>query len=239
MLPLPILNVRLQPCHEDWQLMTPTAQGRHCAQCNRTVLDFRHASQADLDTARTTSPDGRVCGRFLTGQLAPPPLLWPKLRRFLVALVLVCGLGLSGREAVAQIMARTPTVPSEVVSISQLSAAALELEPLPLKVSEPEFMGIVVEQMPKFKGGQAALEAYIKRNLRYPKGATQTGKVFVTFIITNTGRVKQASIRKGLEPLLNNEVLRVIRRMPAWQPGSQLGRPIDVRYTLPITFVRP
>ncbi|MBG8555152.1 energy transducer TonB [Hymenobacter guriensis] len=103
MLDLPILNVQLRACHEDWQQMTPTEQGRHCANCNREVFDFTNATQADLEAARATSPDGRLCGRFRVGQLAAPPKLRPRLRRFLVSLVLVCGLGLSAREAVAQV----------------------------------------------------------------------------------------------------------------------------------------
>ncbi len=104
MLPLPILNVRLRACAEDWQQMTPTQQGHHCAHCNRTVLDFTHATQAELEAALQSPPGGRVCGRFHPAQLAaeqPAPLpprvaLRPKLRRFLVALLLVCGLGLGG-----------------------------------------------------------------------------------------------------------------------------------------------
>ncbi|QJX46521.1 hypothetical protein HMJ29_06050 [Hymenobacter taeanensis] len=139
MLPLPILNVRLNTCHEDWQQMTPVALGHHCAQCDRVVLDFTTSSQADLAAAFHSSPDGRVCGRFRPEQLAPRPLLRQKLRRFLVALV--CGLGLSGQEALAQVrkgaLATTPPEAPQEHSANQ------------------PFGG--VEQMPVFQGGQERL----------------------------------------------------------------------------------
>ena len=51
MLDLPILNVRLRACPEDWQQMTPTPQGRHCSSCNRTVVDFTAATQTDRRTS--------------------------------------------------------------------------------------------------------------------------------------------------------------------------------------------
>ncbi|WP_240635353.1 energy transducer TonB [Hymenobacter rigui] len=90
--------------------------------------------------------------------------------------------------------------------------------------------------MPEFKGGRKGVLSFLKENLHYPEGATSEGKVFVTFTVAADGRVKNASIVKGLEPLLDQEVLRVIKLMPAWNPGNQQGRAVDVRYTLPITF---
>ncbi|RSK50821.1 hypothetical protein [Hymenobacter rigui] len=136
MLPLPILNVRLSACPEDWQQMTPTAQGRHCAQCQRTVLDFTQATQPKLEAAFRTSPDGRVCGRFQAEQLAPEqpaPLprrvaLRPRLRKFLVALLLVCGLGLSAREAVGQALLCFKPGQNELFEpLADVTAAALGL----------------------------------------------------------------------------------------------------------------
>jgi protein TonB len=242
MFPLPILNVQLNACHEDWQQMTPVALGHHCAQCDRVVLDFTNSTQADLAAAFQNSPDGRVCGRFRPEQLAPRLLLRQKLRRFLVALVLVCGLGLSGQEALAQLLNCSKT-PIEFASISKLSAEAIGLPSSFDRRRGSEFqkdfvLGMVVEQMPEFRGGQAALTSYLQKNLRYPDGATLSGRVFVTFIITPTGSIKDTRIVKGLEPLLDKEVVRVVNLMPTWKPGNQSGKAVDVGYTLPITFYR-
>ncbi|UYZ62471.1 energy transducer TonB [Hymenobacter weizhouensis] len=218
MLPLPILNVRLAACHETWQQMTPVAQGHHCAACNRTVLDFTAATQADLDAARAASPDGRVCGRFRPEQLAPVPRLRPTLRRFLVALVLVCGLGLSGREAVAQVQKGTK----------------LATIPAPESV-----FGAVVEQMPVFEGGQEALLRFIGQNLRWPDQTplTLSGRVFIQFVIDEQGRVRDAALLKGLHPALDAEAVRVVKLLDGkFTPGMQNNRPVPIKYTLPITF---
>ncbi|MDF7814296.1 energy transducer TonB [Hymenobacter sp. YC55] len=131
MLPLPILNVRLNACHEDWQQMTPVAQGHHCSICDRVVLDFTKSTQADLESAFQASADGRVCGRFRQSQLAPTLQLRPKLRRFLVALVLVCGLGLTSNEAWAQVRKATQMAncPNEIELILKTPR---ELNPITL-----------------------------------------------------------------------------------------------------------
>ncbi|WBA40937.1 energy transducer TonB [Hymenobacter canadensis] len=239
MLPLPILNVHLQPCSEDWQQMTPTAKGRHCASCQRTVVDFTDKTQADLEAARAASPDGRLCGRFRAEQLAPPPRLRPRLRRFLVALVLVCGLGLTSREAIGQFLtcAKPPT--TEFQSIADATAEALGLEPVSIsRTREYPMTGfITTEPMPVFPGGQDSLMAYMKRNLRYPDSTSDEGKVFISFVITKTGHIAQAKVLKGVDLMLNAEALRVVRQMPRWiQPPRQ--QPTEVSYTLPITFSR-
>lgn len=259
MLDLPILNVRLQPCHEDWQQMTPVAQGYHCASCQRTVLDFTDATQSDLEAARAASPDGRLCGRFRAAQLAPPPRLRPRLRQFLVALVLVCGLGLTSQEAWAQVQCFGSSPPTHLVlhrpqelnpailavranvlpTFSQRAVRQASLRDLPAQVPEPRtivFGMVGTEPMPSFPGGQDSLVAYLKRNLRYPASTTVEGKVFVSFVITQTGHITQAKVLKGVNPILDAEALRVVRQMPRWiQPSQQ--HTVEVSYTLPITFM--
>ena len=214
MLPLPILNVHLQACHENWQQMTPTTQGRHCAHCNREVVDFTNSTAADLEAARVAAPDGRLCGRFRQSQLAASrPQLRPKLRRFLVALVLVCGLGLSGREAWAQVRKGVKVAPIQIVLGG-------------------------VESMPEYPGGMTALLQLVAQNAHYPAGATQSGRVLVNFAISKTGKVDSIRIVKGLDPLLDAEAIRLMQLMPCWTPGEQNNVPVDVRYTFPITFSR-
>lgn len=58
-----------QPCHEDWEAMTPTAQGRHCAQCCKTVIDFTGWEVDAIATYLTQNAESRTCGRFTADQL--------------------------------------------------------------------------------------------------------------------------------------------------------------------------
>ncbi|UOQ73026.1 energy transducer TonB [Hymenobacter cellulosilyticus] len=259
MLDLPILNVRLNACSESWQQMTPTAQGRHCHSCDREVIDFTSGTQADLNAARAASPDGQLCGMFRREQVAAVtrPQLRPKLRRFVVALVLVCGLGLSSQEAWAQVRKarpatkRTPPKQEQVEDLNE----DVPVEPLIMGgvdalafYSEQDFVPVApsgpythVEQMPEFKdGGWAGLLDFIRRNQQWPVAASAEaeGKVFVKFVIDKTGRIQNAEVLKTPHPTLNAEALRIVQLLEGrFVPGRQNGQAVDVSYTIAIPFM--
>jgi TonB family protein len=98
---------------------------------------------------------------------------------------------------------------------------------------------IVVEELPQYNGGINALNSWIYANLKYPEEAYKkkiTGKVYVTFLITSTGKVKNAEVREPVNPLLDAEAKRLISSMPDWKPGTQSGKPVDVYYRVPVEF---
>jgi TonB family protein len=104
--------------------------------------------------------------------------------------------------------------------------------------AEPEPF-IVVESMPMFPGGDAALLKFVRENTRYPEKAKQqqiTGKVVVRFCITHTGKVNQINVLKGLSPELDAEAVRVVSKLPDFQPGTQGGKAVPVWYMVPIVF---
>lgn len=237
MLPLPILNVHLHACSEDWRQMTPTAQGRHCGHCNREVVDFTNSTAADLAAAHAAAPGGHLCGRFRQSQLAAEsrPQLRPKLRRFLVALVLVCGLGLSGREAWAQVQ--------QNVLLEEIKPAAPTHQQYGMPVNnlpatpEPEWVGKYYDNpTPQFPGGGAAMLRFIAQHTRYPKKETTEGKVFVNFVVTTSGALSNIHIQKGLSPTLDAEALRVIQKMPRWIPAKKQNQVVTGRFTVPVAF---
>jgi TonB family protein len=109
-----------------------------------------------------------------------------------------------------------------------------------MKKSENTF--ISVEEIPEFPGGTEAINPFIKANLQYPKKAVETGitgKVFVDFTITKTGKVETVKVSKGLHPLLDAEAVRVVKSMPNWKPGVQNGEKVDVKYQLSVSFFNP
>ncbi|TGE21410.1 energy transducer TonB [Hymenobacter aquaticus] len=249
MLNLPLLNVRLSACPVAPEQLTPTAQGHYCASCQRPVHDFTAGTQADLAAARAASPDGRVCGQFRREQLAAglpaaSPRLRPRLRRFVVALTLVCGLGLSAREAVAQVRKAElntrfrPTTELRLTTPEELSPLARRKDTLPVTGECTKVYTGAIELMPTFPGGIKALHAYMQHNLHYPDSVEAAGKVFITFLVTSTGAIANAKVMHGIDPVLDAEALRVVRQMPAWTPGQSNGKPSNVAYTLPITFSR-
>ncbi|MBO7045052.1 MAG: TonB family protein [Prevotella sp.] len=102
---------------------------------------------------------------------------------------------------------------------------------------EPAFD--VVEEMPQFPGGMAALMEFLSKNIRYPKEAFEAnkqGRVLATFVIETDGSISEAKVVKSVDPSLDEEALRVINAMPNWTPGKQSGKVVRVKYTVPINF---
>jgi len=98
---------------------------------------------------------------------------------------------------------------------------------------------VVVETLPEFPGGKDAMTAWIIANIKYRAEAEKakiTGKVYVSFLVDKTGKVKNAIIKKSASPSLDSEAIRVISSMPDWKPGSQSGKPVDVQMLVPIEF---
>ncbi|WP_460970532.1 energy transducer TonB [Spirosoma migulaei] len=97
----------------------------------------------------------------------------------------------------------------------------------------------VVEKQPEFPGGIGALMEYLKTSVQYPpeaKKAKIQGRVFVSFIVELDGSRTDIIVLKGLGYGCDEEAMRVVRAMPCWEPGGQSGRPLRVKYNLPILF---
>ena len=97
----------------------------------------------------------------------------------------------------------------------------------------------VAEQMPQFPGGTQGLISYLSKSLIYPPYAQENkieGRVIVEFIVNKQGQVGQAKVIKSIHPLLDQEAVRVVMKMPNWTPGMSKGKPVSCRYKLPISF---
>lgn len=104
---------------------------------------------------------------------------------------------------------------------------------------DEEKIFVIVEKMPVFPGGDIGLQQWIAKNVKYPNIARETGiegKVYVRFCVTKNGKVAQVSIARGVDPILDRESVRVVSKLPTWQPGEQRGEKVNVWYTVPINF---
>ena len=98
----------------------------------------------------------------------------------------------------------------------------------------------VVEQMPAFPGGEAALFRYLQKNIKYPAMAKESGisgTVYVTFVINQRGEIKDVKVIRGIGGGCDKEAERVVRNMPKWNAGKQRGKPVKVQYNLPVRFL--
>ncbi len=98
---------------------------------------------------------------------------------------------------------------------------------------------VIVENMPEFPGGQKGLRKHIAKSVQYPEIAKENGiqgKVYVKFVVNQTGNIEQVKVLRGVDPALDKEAIRVIKSLPKWKPGSQRGKPVKVSFTVPIYF---
>ena len=97
----------------------------------------------------------------------------------------------------------------------------------------------VVEQMPSFPGGDAALMSYLANNIHYPTVAAENGvqgHVVVGFVVECDGSITDVSVLRGVDPSLDREAMRVVKSMPRWTPGKQNGSAVRVKYQVPVAF---
>jgi protein TonB len=120
----------------------------------------------------------------------------------------------------------------EVTAVAEVQEEVKE-EEAPVEVF------VVVEEMPTFPGGDKELMNFINGNIVYPEIAKENnlqGRVILRFCVTYKGAVDQVQVLKPVDPALDNEAIRVIKMLPAWKPGKQGGKPVNVWYSVPVTF---
>ena len=148
---------------------------------------------------------------------------------------LIMGLGLMSSE---QAVAQNPSNKKTSSNKTQNNKDAAQSK----KIDENVLCYVITEQMPTYPDGDAALMAFISKNLKYPEEAIRKkieGKVILGFVIDSTGVVKDVSVLRSLEPACDKEAIRVVKLLPRWIPGKQDGKKVNVRYTLPVIFKLP
>ncbi len=97
----------------------------------------------------------------------------------------------------------------------------------------------VVEQQAQFPGGEAALLAYVAKNIKYPAIAVEQeiqGTVQLRFVVEANGSIGDVQVIKSLESHCDKEAIRVVKSLPRFIPGKQQGRPVRVWFTLPVRY---
>ena len=109
----------------------------------------------------------------------------------------------------------------------------------PKHVVEETKIFTVVEQMPMYPGGDAALMGYLRDNIKSPTVAAENGvqgRVVVGFVVERDGSITDVNILRGVDPSLDREAMRVVKSMPRWNPGKQNGSAVRVKYQVPVSF---
>lgn len=139
----------------------------------------------------------------------------------------VSGVGSATATGLAATGTETATT-TETISVSR-GTASVSAEPV-----------IFAEEMPEFEGGNTGLMQYVARSIVYPELAKEAGVqgvVYVSFVVNESGKVEAAKVLKGIGLGCDEEVLRVINKMPQWKKaGKNAGHPVKVRFNIPVAF---
>lgn len=121
----------------------------------------------------------------------------------------------------------------------------VEVPPVPPhygeKVPNDNEIHMVVDEQAEFPGGKEALEAYLKKNLRYPESAKEKGiegKCYVKFIVRKNGKIENITLVRAIAdcPECTAETIGVIKSMPKWKPARIAQKDVDAYFNLPVTF---
>ena len=107
------------------------------------------------------------------------------------------------------------------------------------RISDDNGIFIEVDEPPKFPGGDAEFLKYLNENVVYPEKAKENGiqgAVVMRFVVTATGSIGEVRVMRGVDPLLDQAAIEVIKKLPAFIPGKKDGVAVPVWYTMPISF---
>ncbi len=145
-----------------------------------------------------------------------------------------------------EVVEEIPTI--EEIKMNEVAAEEVEgpgeivwEEPVEEVVIEedPNKIFMVVEQQPEFEGGYEAMMRFISKNVRYPASARRMGTegtVYLSFVVGKDGSINDVTVLRGISADCDKEAVRVVQSMPNWKPGKQNGKPVLVRFNLPIRF---
>ncbi|MGB0165477.1 MAG: energy transducer TonB [Luteibaculum sp.] len=126
-----------------------------------------------------------------------------------------------------------PNIPEPPVNLPIMGPIA------DLDTTTEEVIHTQVDKMPQFPGGVEKLYEFLGKNIKYPSMALDggiQGVVYVTFVVEKDGSVSDPKVLRGIGGGCDEEALRVVRKLPKWEPGEQRGRKVKVQYNVPVRF---
>ena len=123
--------------------------------------------------------------------------------------------------------------------ISLFACSLLVAQEQPIQKVDVNGVYLIPDKMPEYPGGVPAMMKFLSSNVKYPVEAQKnaiSGRVIVQFVVMEDGTLSQAKVIRGVDPLLDEEALRVVKEMTKWTPGIVDGKTVKVKFTVPIMF---
>jgi len=200
-----------------------------------TVLSFTTEKGPAKSTTLTTSvlylpkPDDQVIVK--QPEVKAPPELMKAVRNLQPKVVT------DSMEATSFLP--TNDVLNDITKNGKPTDSIVYVEPITPEIPVEDKVFISVEEKPEYPGGATALFRYISENLNYPIEAQRyniQGRVTLQFVVNPDGSIGKIEILSSIDPLLDNEAIRVVKTLPKFKPGKQGGVPVKVWFSLPVLF---
>jgi len=223
----PIKNISLKfSCDADWDAMSFVDGVKHCEHCHKKVYDFTDTKQHEFLMILAEN-NNNICGRFSTAQMAPKHINLPAWKKWASAAVFLIGINIFSDKADAQNI--KPKTTKQNISLKDTD----------IVVGEPTAFGgrntPAFDHLPEYPGGPQSFLKFVIKNLHYTKEMIN-GKVIVSFDVNVNGKLSNFKIIRGLNTFNNNEVIRVLKLSPKWQPATLKGKPVVMNYAVPVNF---
>jgi protein TonB len=192
-------------------------------------------------TQSTTASSGPMTVVLeMTDPLLPQPVTQPEIKLPSAAMQTIKNLQPVVSDTV-ETSTYLPTTDELNASVTngEVTDTVAYVEPVDVVIPVETKPYIIVQEMPEFPGGNAALLQYVSENLKYPQDAQDNniqGKVTLKFVVNADGSVDRIEILRGADPLLDNEAIRVIKTLPKFKPGKQSGVAVPVWFSIPVIF---
>jgi periplasmic protein TonB len=100
--------------------------------------------------------------------------------------------------------------------------------------------GNSLDKFPEFPGGPDGVRRYIEMNVIYPLQAIKqkiNGVVIISFDVNKQGDIDNIQVERGVNPMLDKEAIKAVKNMPRWKPGIRHGKPVIVKFVIPVRFM--
>jgi len=223
-----IKNIRLKfECPADWSSMKTIDGGKYCDHCQKKVYDFTDAPQ-DVFLKILAENSDNICGRFRPEQMAPAPINLPGWKKWVSAAMVMVGINLFNNKVEAQTVNVTNNSTKKISN--KPMAVGSPISPSQAASIDKNAVYTATEVEPELIGGYK----FIHDNLHFARGM-KAGRVYAQFIVNIDGSVSDIQILRGLGPLNDDEVKRLVK-LTKWKPGLMWDKPVRCQYLIPVNF---
>lgn len=241
-----------EPCHEDWDKMTPKDNGRFCLSCAKTVINFSKMLPEEVQQYFISNQGKSICGRFKTTQLdeviiqIPNRILYSQThyhKMFLLALFIAMGTTLfscADKNGVKQKIDKVEIVSPEQEGYATGGPGMLANENIS-KNNTVDYDNVKsnaeLDVMPHPQIGMTKFYEFIKQNYKIPNSSeNRTGTVYVSFIVEKDGTLSDIKVQHDFGYGSGKEAIRVLKMSPKWIPGKINNHDVRSVYNIPIRF---